>query len=132
MRGTLPRAPDNKGKRKGLTMASKVFIISPFRGDTQEQIDKHVHYAYRCVADCIALGEAPFAPHLIYPAVLNDNCKADRALGMALGQEWMKVCDVVAVYEDFGVTSGMTQDIAAATAAKKIIVTRKLGLVIGS
>lgn len=60
-----------------------VLLASPWAGD----VERHRAYAIACVRDSIARGEAPLAPHLLYPPALNDDdagqilaaCAADHA-----------------------------------------------------
>ena len=102
-----------------------VFICSPFRGD----VARNIRYAKAALADCIKRHEAPIATHLLYaqPGVLDDDDdEAQRAQGMRAGEEWMRVCDVVAVYNDFGLSSGMEHDIARAGVFRRPIEFRSL------
>lgn len=85
----------------------RVFIVSPYAGD----VEANKAYARACVRDSISRGEAPFAPHLMYPEVLDDRDPAQRGLGMALGHVWLQQCDVVAVYRDHDISPGMHADI---------------------
>jgi hypothetical protein len=78
-------------------------------------------YLLRCMADCFRRGEAPFASHFFYTEVLNDDEIVERELGMAAGFEWMQVADMVAVYSDLGISSGMKEGIKHA---------RQFGLVV--
>jgi hypothetical protein len=89
-----------------------VFLISPFAGDDLEE-EANVNYGRKCMADCFARGEAPFAGHLLYtqPGVLNDKDAKERAMGIAAGHVWMNHCEVAVVYIDRGVSKGMRIDI---------------------
>lgn len=90
----------------------KVVIESPYNGSR----DLHEHYAREAMKDCLARGEAPFASHLLYTQVLDDDTPADRKLGMDAGFEWAKAADAVVVYMDLGLSPGMAAGIARATA----------------
>lgn len=103
-------------------MALRTVIISPFAGDK----DLHTQYALACAEDCINLGEAPFASHLLYPLFLDDSDPEDRQVGIRCGQEWMRVANLVAVYSDFGVSAGMTEDLDFARGLGLRIVYRNL------
>lgn len=89
-----------------------VIIESPYAGDVQ----RNVEYARKAVADSLKRGEAPFASHLLYTqeGILDDTKKEERSLGMFAGFEWGKRADLVAVYQDLGVTSGMKAGITRA------------------
>ncbi len=78
----------------------RVLIVSPYSGD----VEANVAYGKECVADSIRRGETPFAGHLFYTLVLNDDDPEQRDLGMRMGREWMADCEVVAVYVDRGVS----------------------------
>jgi hypothetical protein len=89
----------------------RVQIISPFRADTPADRRANVAYAQAAMLDCLTRGEAPFAPHLIYPSVLDDSDPVQRAQGMEAGMEWMTAVDAVVVYTDRGVSAGMADEI---------------------
>jgi hypothetical protein len=81
-----------------------VIIESPFAGD----IRANRRYARRALLDSINRGEVPFASHLLYPQVLDDNLPADRELGIKLGLHWAAKADLAAFYVDLGpLTPGM-------------------------
>jgi len=89
-----------------------VIVESPYAGD----IEANVEYARRCMADCLARGEAPYASHLLYtqPGVLRDEIPAEREAGIRAGFAWRQVADATIVYTDLGVTHGMAYGIADA------------------
>ena len=91
----------------------RVIIESPFAGD----VEKNVAYAKRAMIDSLRRGEAPFASHLLYPQVLNDDDPAERALGINAGFAWGMRADLVAVYADLGISQGMSLGIERATRA---------------
>lgn len=90
----------------------RVVIESPYAGD----VEANVAYAKRCVLDCLKRGEAPYASHLFFtqPGLLDDKSAEERALGIAAGLAWGESADIVAVYVDLGITSGMRQGIQRA------------------
>lgn len=90
----------------------RVVVESPYVGD----VERNVRYARVAVADCLARGEAPLASHLLYtqPGVLDDDDPAERERGIAAGHAWVKVADLVVVYEDLGVSDGMRAGVEAA------------------
>jgi hypothetical protein len=95
-----------------------VIIESPFSGATEREMEKNISYAQDCLAHSIAQGEAPFASHLLYPQVLEDDTPAERRLGMTLGWEWMALADRVAVYCDRGISQGMKDGMDEARALR--------------
>jgi len=90
----------------------RVVIESPYRGDTAT----NERYAECCLIDCLARGEAPFASHLLYTRVLRDCDGRERAVGMIAGWAWYRGADLCAVYQDCGISDGMTRGIEAARA----------------
>jgi hypothetical protein len=100
-----------------------VLIESPYAGD----VSRNRNYALACMRDSLRRGEAPFAPHLLYTIVLDDLVHVERVLGMSAGFAWGAVAELVAVYEDLGVSSGMAEGIRWAESRGKTIEHRKLG-----
>lgn len=102
----------------------RVVIESPYAGD----IERNVAYARAALADSLRRGEAPFASHLLYtqPGVLNDAVAAEREQGMAAGFAWGRCADLVAVYDDLGITEGMWRGIGKAQEAGVDVVFRNV------
>jgi len=101
----------------------RVLVESPYRGDgwelrsAEEQAKiyrRNQAYARACLLHSLRLGEAPFAMHLLFPQVLDDTDTAERRLGISAGLAWSHVADLIAVYEDLGVSSGMVLAVARA------------------
>lgn len=88
---------------------STVFIMSPYAGNTA----RNIAYARAAMADSIARGEAPMAPHLMYPqdGVLSDDDPHQRDTGIACGLAWARWADIGAVYIDLGISAGMRHEI---------------------
>lgn len=85
-------------------MAKKrVIVESPYKGD----IKLNEGYARLAMLDSIMRGEAPFASHLLYTQILNDDDPNERTLGIMLGFAWRQVADLVAFYVDLGMSDGM-------------------------
>lgn len=84
-------------------------ILSPFSGD----VEGNLAYLKDCLLDCFGRGEFPFAPHAIYPQVLDDADPEERRLGMQAGTEWDRKADVIAAYIDRGFSRGMRAEIDA-------------------
>jgi hypothetical protein len=100
-----------------------VIIESPFAGARNENI----LYARRAMLDSLRRGEAPFASHLLYPQVLDDDTPADRELGILAGFNFYSVAALCAVYADMGVSPGMLRGIAHARAASIPVTHRMIG-----
>jgi hypothetical protein len=99
-----------------------VIIASPLAGD----VEANTEYAQRAVADSLRRGEAPFAPHLLYPAALEDTA-TDRKLGMQAGLAAVRKADIFALYVDRGISQGMRAQLELARGLGIQIERRVLG-----
>lgn len=81
----------------------RVIVESPYKGD----IKLNEGYARLAMLDSIFRGEAPFASHLLYTQMLDDNDKEERMLGITLGFAWRQAAHLVAFYVDLGMSDGM-------------------------
>lgn len=84
----------------------RVYIASPFKGATTELTRQNIIYARLCMLDSLERGEAPYLSHLLYTQVWSEEPKL-RAAGLAAGDAWREASEIVAVYQDLGVTPGM-------------------------
>lgn len=100
----------------------KVYVASPFSGDTEANTLKAVEYC-RMVIDA---GYMPLASHLLYPQMLNDKIPAERELGLMFGLALLRMCDEVWVFGP--VSSGMAQEIEEARRLKKKLVYKEVGV----
>lgn len=100
----------------------RVCIESPLRGD----VARNVAYADACMLDALRRGEAPFLGHLLYPRVLDDDVADQRVQGIDCHMAWMRTAQLVAVYDNYGVSEGMRQAIIAANAMGIPVAFRKL------
>lgn len=103
-----------------------VIIESPFAADTKERAELHLRYARAALRDSLDRGEAPFASHLLYTQVLDDNDPSERAAGIEAGLTWGAYANTVAVYEDIGISPGMRIGIEAAEKRGASVFFRKL------
>ena len=101
----------------------RVFVASPYAGD----IKRNELYVLRCIADCLRRGEAPYAPHAIYPRVLDDGDPEQRELGISAGLVWLDGAHALAVYTDYGESRGMKAEIDYALASDLPIERRSIG-----
>ena len=86
----------------------RVFICSPYAGDTVSNILRAQGYCRKAVAE----GHIPFAPHLFFPQFLKDEDPQEREKGMSMGLELLSLCAEMWV---FGKPSpGMKEEIAFA------------------
>lgn len=94
----------------------KVFICSPFRAGTSEQRHKNLSNAINLCRLAIKDGCAPFAPHLLYPQMLDDNNMQERDTGIEAGIAFLEACHEIWILH-CAPTEGMQKEIEHA--AKK-------------
>lgn len=83
-----------------------VFVCSPYNGDVKRNTQNTMRYMkYE-----IRKGAIPFAPHLLYPLILNDNEPSQRKLGLSFGLVWLGMCDELWVFGGY-VSSEMQSEI---------------------
>ena len=95
----------------------KVYICSPYRAKDGAQLDRNIDYAQALTKQAIEAGLAPITPHLYMTQCLNEDKPEERAAGMAAGLTLLKGCDFVIVGVKYGISEGMSAEIAAADAA---------------
>jgi len=91
-----------------------VIVESPFASSSTVTQEQHVTYAQSCVLHSVKQNECPFASHLFYTQIFDDDLLSDRKLGIDLGLTWYKKADISAVYVDHGISAGMVQGITEA------------------
>jgi hypothetical protein len=91
-----------------------IYVASPYAGD----IERNTEFAKKACWFVMNEGHAFFAPHLLYPQVLNEHDSDDRRLGLGMGKEALAHCDELWVFGDT-ISCGMQNEIDAA---------RKLGI----
>lgn len=111
---------------RSLDNINQVQIESPFNAPTRSGIITNVAYALLAMRDSLNRGEAPFASHLLYTLVGNDNDPYERELGILAGLAIGQKADATAVYTDLGISPGMVRGIEAADAANRPMVYRRL------
>lgn len=85
----------------------KVYICSPYRGDTETNAENARKY---CRA-AVELGCLPIAPHLLFPQFLDDDDITDRSRGMARAMELLSICDEVWVFGIDNLSEGMEKEV---------------------
>lgn len=91
-----------------------VIIESPFRGNKNFGQEQNSTYARLCLHDSLMRGESPFASHLLYTQVLNEQDLGQRTMGMKRAFKWYRHANLMAVYRDHGITQGMRKGIRVA------------------
>ena len=95
----------------------KVYICSPYRAADGAQLDRNIDYAQALTKRALEAGLAPITPHLYMTQCLNEDKPEERAAGMAAGLTLLKGCDFVIVGVKYGISEGMSAEIAEADAA---------------
>ncbi len=84
-----------------------VVIESPYASPTLEGREANIAYARRALRHSLDAAEAPFAGHLLYTQVLDDDISEQRILGLSSHLSFLRAADTVAFYIDLGVSPGM-------------------------
>jgi hypothetical protein len=113
----------------------RVFLISPFAasaafslGRPVYTVESNIAFARKCMADCLARGEAPYVPHLLYtqPGALDDRDPVQRQKGIVAGLAFLGCCDALVCYLDRGISRGMKIELAEANILGVEILFRRL------
>ena len=84
-----------------------VYICSPYRADTKEQLKKHIKYAKKLSKKWVLKGYSVITPHLYYTNFLDDNDPKQRDMGLASARDLILKCDFVVVGLKYGMSDGM-------------------------
>lgn len=109
-------------------MRELVILESPYWSIDPNILINNVNYARECLLDSLGRNEAPFASHLIYTQVYNDENEEERMSGLDAATSWYHVADKVVVYLDHNITKGMQRGINLADKMGLEIEYRKLGV----
>lgn len=86
-----------------------IYVASPYAGD----VERNVEYAKQACHTVMESGHCFFAPHLLYPAVLDDAVPEERQAGIEMGLTLLHRCDELWAFGPV-VSSGMQAEIAEA------------------
>lgn len=100
-----------------------VVVESPYRGD----VDRNIKYLKRAVSDCLERDEAPFASHLFYTQVLDDDSPEERYKGIFCGYSVAQYARKMCLYVDYGISEGMAEAIEFAQDKGIKIEVRRIG-----
>ncbi|NNJ28720.1 DUF7768 domain-containing protein [Lacrimispora defluvii] len=73
-----------------------IYVASPYAGD----IEKNTEFAKRACRHAMGEGHAFFAPHLLYPQLLDDSNPQERQAGLDMGLVMLPRCDELWCYGD--------------------------------
>ena len=101
----------------------RTIVESPYRGE----VARNKAYLDRCLLDSLNRGESPIASHKIWPSILDDENLEQRERGIEAGLAWVQVADLMVVYTDHGISSGMENSMSRARLHKIPIELREIG-----
>jgi len=104
-------AIDREKPRKDKTKHTppRVYICSPYRGDTEGNTQNALRYCRFAVER----GYFPLAPHCYLPLFMDDNIPAERELALSFGLRLLNGCRELWVFGDV-ISEGMKTEIAKA------------------
>lgn len=94
-----------------------VYICAPYSGE----VPRNIAVAKAAAKAAIDKGYVPVVPHLLYPAILDDDNSGERALGIELDIALIDRCDELWAYGPT-VTPGMKKEIDHALATDKPVI----------
>ena len=71
-----------------------IYVASPYAGDAE----KNIEFAKKACRHVMEQGHAFFAPHLLYPQLLDDSVPAERQAGLDMGIAMLSRCDELWCY----------------------------------
>ena len=94
----------------------RVYIASPFKGDTVTNVQNALRYC-RYVVEC---GCFPIAPHCYFPRFMDDANPIQRELALSFGLRLLRGCRELWVFGEI-ISEGMAAEIKAAKSLGKPI-----------
>ena len=98
----------------------RVFIYSPFRAANLTEWSRNMLYAQELCRFALDNDCAPFAPHLIYPGILDDENEAERSCGIRAGLMFMQACQELWLGLRYGLSEGMNFELHQAQSSVRI------------
>lgn len=90
------------------------YICSPYRAETEAELDNHIEYAQALTKLALKAGLAPITPHLYLTQVTNEDDPEERRAGLTAGQELLAKRDLMIIGNKYGVSEGMKEEIMLA------------------
>lgn len=100
----------------------RVAIESPYSG----QVARNMEYLQRCILDCLARYETPYASHQMLTKALNDLDPEQRKAGIEAGIQMSLGLDQRIFYLDYGWSDGMYEAKARYESAKVSYIERRI------
>lgn len=88
--------------------------------------DAYDNYLAHCIKDSLSRNEAPYAPHAFLHKYLSDTTRDTRQRALDIGLKYLVVCQLLAIYSDYGISEGMQNEMDYAKANNVPINIRKL------
>lgn len=92
-----------------------IYVCSPYRGGTPEEIQRNVDYAVELTKEALFAGYYPITPHLYITACLDDTKPDERMMGTGAALALLERCDAVMIGKRYGISEGMAAEITKAT-----------------
>jgi hypothetical protein len=92
---------------------SKVYIASPYRGRTEQEIAGNVAAAIKYCRHAVNQDVFPICPHIYLTRFLDDLSAAERRLGLDMGLQLLRECSELWVFGE-RISEGMRGEIAEA------------------
>lgn len=90
------------------TPRKAVIVLTPFFGEDPAKARMFERYAVRAVKDSLNRNEAPLAAQLFFFNFFGSNIvQIERDMGLMAQVAWVRKCDKLVVYSDFGITQAM-------------------------
>jgi hypothetical protein len=109
-----------------------VVIESPYGSDDDAVVAENVKYLDRCILDCLARGETPYASHKMLTTALDDRNPKQRALGIAAWLAVRRIAVRRVFYTDRGWSDGMLEAKALYDAEKITYEEREVGCLVAT
>jgi hypothetical protein len=90
---------------------SAVVVVSPFRASPERSRAEHGLFARQLCLRLAKGGFVPFASHLFAPLFLDDDVPEEREAGIAISKGWIERADWLAVWDLWGISTGMAAEI---------------------
>lgn len=98
-------------------MSTTTYICSPYSGQTEQEVNRHIAYAVHLMTEAIKAGDVPIVPHLYIPNALDDKVESEREKAQVIGIKLLMQCRRMIVGLRFGISEGMRGEILTAVDA---------------
>jgi hypothetical protein len=107
-------------------VSTRIYVCSRYRADTDAEIELNIRNARVFTRELLLQGYAPFAPHLLYTQVTDEDNPAERGRGLEAATEYLYVCAEMHVFVDErGISEGMRGEINTMLARRNVNTVQK-------